>query len=38
MTPDGFGAHTDNQIPGNRGAATLRPDVQVIKIEASMWW
>lgn len=38
VTPDGFGAHTDNQIPGNRGAATLRPDVQVIKIEASMWW
>lgn len=38
VTPDGFGAHSDNQIPGNRGSSTLRPDVQVIKIEASMWW
>ncbi|NLE86715.1 MAG: hypothetical protein GX607_09985 [Myxococcales bacterium] len=38
VTPDGFGAHADNQTPGSRGAATLRPDVNVIKVEASMWW
>lgn len=38
VTPDGFGAHTDNQAPGNRGAPSLRPDVNVIKVEASMWW
>ncbi|NLE85871.1 MAG: hypothetical protein GX607_05685, partial [Myxococcales bacterium] len=38
VTPDGFGAHTDNQLAGNRGSSTLRPDVNVIKIEASMWW
>lgn len=38
VTPDGFGAHTDNQKAGNRGSSTLRPDVNVIKIEASMWW
>jgi hypothetical protein len=38
VTPDGFGATTDNQAPGNRGGTTLRPDVNVFKIEASMWW
>ena len=36
--PDGFGATSDNQPVGTRGAATLSPDVNVIKIEASMWW
>lgn len=38
VTPDGFGAHSDNMLAGNRGSSTLRPDVNVIKIEASMWW
>ncbi len=38
VTPDGFGAHAANQDPGNRGAPTFRPDVNVIKLEASMWW
>lgn len=38
VTPDGFGATTDNQPTGNRGGSTLRPDVNVFKIEASMWW
>ena len=36
--PDGFGSTADNQPVGMRGAATLSPDVNVIKIEASMWW
>ena len=36
--PDGFGSTADNQTVGMRGAATLLPDVNVIKIEASMWW
>lgn len=36
--PDSFGANSANQPVGTRGAATLMPDVNVIKIEASMWW
>ena len=36
--PDGFGAHSANQAPGSRGAPTLTPDVNVIKLEATMWW
>lgn len=36
--PEGFGSTSDNQPVGSRGAATLTPDVNVIKVEASMWW
>jgi hypothetical protein len=36
--PDGFGATTTNQDPGNRGAPTTRPDLNVIRLQASMWW
>lgn len=36
--PQGFGATSDNQPVGTRGAPTLFPDENVIKVEASMWW
>ncbi|MCH2119362.1 MAG: hypothetical protein MK161_16900 [Pirellulales bacterium] len=36
--PDGFGSTASNQPPGNRGAPTLTPDENVIKLEASIWW
>jgi hypothetical protein len=35
---EAFGSHYLNQDTGLRGAPTTRPDVNVIKIEASMWW
>jgi hypothetical protein len=35
---ESFGSHYLNQDTGLRGAPTTRPDVNVIKIEASMWW
>jgi len=35
---EGFGSHYENQDVGLRGATTLAPDVNVIKVEASMWW
>ncbi|HEY5959888.1 MAG TPA: hypothetical protein VIV60_25210, partial [Polyangiaceae bacterium] len=42
VTPDGWGAMTESQEPRLRGmpytGAHLRPDVNVITIEASMWW
>lgn len=42
VTPDGFGATTENQEPRQRAmpvtGAHLRPDVNVITLEASMWW
>lgn len=42
VTPDGFGASTENQDIRLRGmpvtGAHLRPDVNVVSIEASMWW
>lgn len=42
VTPDGFGATTENQEPRMRGmpvtGAHLRPDINVISIEATMWW
>jgi hypothetical protein len=42
VTPDGWGASTQNQDPRMRGmpytGSQLRPDVNVITIEASMWW
>lgn len=36
--PSGFGSHSNAMAPGNRGAPTLLPDENVIKLEASMWW
>ncbi len=36
--PDGFGINSDNQPVTNRGAPSLRPDVNVFKIEATFWW
>ena len=36
--PSGFGATSDNQPAGTRGAPTLLPDENVIKLEAAMWW
>lgn len=36
--PSGFGSHVNSQEPGTRGAATLLPDENVVKLEASMWW
>jgi hypothetical protein len=38
VPPAGFGATMDNQSPGLRGAPTLLPDENVVKLEASMWW
>ncbi|MES1172803.1 MAG: hypothetical protein ABUL62_00650 [Myxococcales bacterium] len=37
VPPDGFGANYAAQA-GQRGAPTTRPDVNVFKIEATMWW
>ncbi|MET0794008.1 MAG: hypothetical protein ABW061_20980, partial [Polyangiaceae bacterium] len=37
VPPDGFGASYAAQA-GQRGAPTTRPDVNVFKIEATMWW
>jgi hypothetical protein len=37
-TMETFGANYLNQSTNVRGAPTTRPDVNVIKIEASMWW
>lgn len=36
--PTGFGSHSNTQDPGLRGAASLLPDENVVKLEASMWW
>ncbi len=38
VPPTGFGSHSNTQDPGLRGAPTLLPDENVIKVEASMWW
>lgn len=38
VTPDGFGAAVNNQNANTRGAPTTTPDVNVIKLQASMWW
>jgi len=35
---EAFGSNYENQDAGLRGAPTYRPDVNVFKIEASMWW
>jgi hypothetical protein len=36
--PDGFGINSENQDTDLRSAPTLRPDVNVFKIEATFWW
>jgi hypothetical protein len=36
--PDGFGINSENQDVTVRSAPTLRPDVNVFKIEATFWW
>jgi hypothetical protein len=36
--PDGFGATTTNQDPGTRGAPTTRPDLNIVRLQATMWW
>jgi hypothetical protein len=42
VTPEGWGAMTESQEPRLRGmpytGSHLRPDINVITIEASMWW
>lgn len=36
--PDGFGSHGSNQASDQRGAPTLRPDINTFQIQATMWW
>jgi hypothetical protein len=36
--PDGFGINSENQDVDLRSAPTLRPDVNVFKVEATFWW
>jgi len=36
--PDGFGINSEVQDANVRSAPTLRPDVNVFKIEATFWW
>ncbi len=36
--PDGFGINSENQPVTNRSAPTLRPDVNIFKVEATFWW
>jgi hypothetical protein len=38
VLPDGFGATPAIYNANSRGAPTTRPDENVIKIQASMWW
>jgi hypothetical protein len=35
---DGFGATTAKQDSGNRAISVTRPDENVVRIEATMWW
>jgi hypothetical protein len=35
---DGFGASTAKQDSGNRAPTVYRPDENVVKVEATMWW
>ncbi len=37
-SPEAFGAHYQNLDPQTRGAPATRPDINVFKVEASMWW
>jgi len=36
--PDGFGINSEVQDANVRSAPTLRPDLNVFKIEATFWW
>lgn len=36
--PDGLGATDQNQTPGNRGAPLAPPDLNVIALQAAIWW
>lgn len=36
--PDGFGANSEVQDVDMRSAPTMRPDLNVFKIEATFWW
>jgi hypothetical protein len=38
VLPEGFGATTVNQDPNTRGAPTTRPDLNVLRLQATMWW
>jgi hypothetical protein len=38
VLPDGFGALTTNQDPNTRGSGAIRPDINVFKIQANIWW
>jgi hypothetical protein len=38
VPPDGFGINSEVQDVNLRSAPTLRPDVNVFKIEATFWW
>ncbi|HEX7669372.1 MAG TPA: hypothetical protein VF395_07315, partial [Polyangiaceae bacterium] len=38
VLPDGFGATATNQDPNTRGAPSTTPDLNVFKVQASMWW
>jgi len=38
VLPDGFGATPAIYNANSRGAPTTTPDVNVVKIQASMWW
>jgi hypothetical protein len=35
---EGFGSATDKQDAGNRASGVRRPDENVFKVEATMWW
>jgi hypothetical protein len=37
-SPESFGAHYQNLDPFTRAAPATRPDINVFKVEASMWW
>lgn len=38
VNPDGFGVQQESLPADTKGAANVRPDINVFRIEASMWW
>lgn len=38
VLPNGFGAPVSSLDPNQRGAPNTRPDLNVLKLQASMWW
>jgi hypothetical protein len=38
VLPNGFGAPVTSLDPNQRGAPNTRPDLNVLKLQASMWW